>query len=121
MADNKAKRYRTMRETLGSEHPDTQDAFGARVSEVMATERANPQEGLWWLSFTDPSRPVGDQFLGVAIVYAPGNVHAIQMAHFLGINPGGQVSAWGPLHVDSITPSFLNRLLTKEEAQQAEN
>jgi hypothetical protein len=69
----------------------------------------------FWLSFTDPDRPKGDQFLGVAVVDvtdadvaraaatvakrypnaqrgAEWIAAAIKKAHAMGCNPGGQVA-----------------------------
>lgn len=114
---NKAKRYREMRKTLGSDHPDTREAFDARLTEALEAEMGAPEPGLWWLSFTDPSRPAGSRFLGVAIVEAIGSLAAITTTHVLGINPGGQVAAWGPSPVDTFGPEWQNRLLTREEAE----
>lgn len=47
----------------------------------------------WWLSFADPDKPEGEQFLGVTIVEAPTILEAIRTAHRLGANPGGEVLA----------------------------
>lgn len=113
-----AKRYRTMRETLGAEHPDTREAGSKRLAEVLDTERSHPRHGLWWLSFTDPARPLGSQFLGVAIVEAIGHSDAVTKAWTLGVNPGGEVASFGdPLSLDAIAPEWRNRLLTREEAE----
>jgi len=70
----------------------------------------------WWLSFTDPGRPEGSQFLGVTVVQAPDDTSAVVTAHVLGINPGGEVLTAGPLP-DDIDQTWCNRLLTKEEAE----
>lgn len=45
----------------------------------------------WWLSFADSDLPVGQQFLGAAVVEAPSFVAAVLLSHALGINPGGEV------------------------------
>lgn len=45
----------------------------------------------WWLSFADPDRPKGQQFLGLCIVEAVDEITAAKVAHALGINPGGEV------------------------------
>jgi hypothetical protein len=81
---------------------------------------------LWWLSFADPSRPKGTQFLGVAIVRVDssgegdGFFHAVRTAHALGINPGGQVQ--GHFIPPDIAPlvdaKWVERLLTREECEQ---
>lgn len=114
---DKARRFREMRRTLGAGHPDTQEAFVSRLAEVLAVEAASPEPGLWWLSFTDPSRPKGDQFLGVAVVEAIGHHHALRQTHILGINPGGEVAGWGPIPVGSVATEWRNRLLSRDEAE----
>ena len=45
----------------------------------------------YWLSFADPDKPKGAQFLGVSMVLASSFEDAICKAHELGINPGGEV------------------------------
>lgn len=96
------------------------------------TIRWLPQTQTWWLSFTDPARPAGTQFLGVAIVDvtegdaaaalpfvqeirdayrlpppAPDSAPvwiaaAMRKAHATGCNPGGQIA---PLRLDG-SPLF---------------
>lgn len=44
----------------------------------------------FWLSFVDPARPLGTQFLGVVIVEAPGFPAAVKKAWVLCCNPGGE-------------------------------
>lgn len=68
----------------------------------------------WWLSFADPHRPQGSQFLGVVIVEAEGDMEAFAKTNVLGVNPGGEIQYVPlPLPVDV---TWENRLLTKEEA-----
>jgi len=80
----------------------------------------------YWLSFCDPDKPAGEQFLGVAIVEAePGSTdretvaRAIRRAWALNINPGGEVMTTclpdDSLHL--IPATARNRLLSKEEAE----
>jgi len=84
-------------------------------------------EPLWWLSFVDPDKapplelqePGGPSFLGVAIVQAPTYLEAIRRAHRLGINPGGEVAAYGPIGVEEIAEVWCHRLLTADEAKTA--
>lgn len=47
---------------------------------------------LWWISFCDPHKPTGEQFLGLCIVRAVDEVSAIKVAWALGINPGGEAA-----------------------------
>ena len=85
---------------------------------------AGPSDSLWWLSFTDPDRsappaeqvPGGGGFLGVAICEGDTLADAITRSHLLGVNPGGQVAARGPLPAWMIEPQWRDRLLTKEQA-----
>lgn len=72
---------------------------------------------LWWLSFADPHRPKGEQFLGVSIIEAPGFGAATLTAHILGCNPGGEVQG---LEIHErfhhvLTPDYIGRLLTRAE------
>lgn len=72
---------------------------------------------LQWLSFCDPNKPVGTQFLGVIISDAPGFIEAVDMAHLMGINPGGEVMGYELPDVDAkdIKPGHINKLLSHEE------
>jgi hypothetical protein len=47
----------------------------------------------WWLSFADPDRPEGQQFLGCVITEAVDFLSAVIKSHRLSINPGGEVQA----------------------------
>lgn len=46
---------------------------------------------LWWLSFADPDRPVGQRFLGVCVVEAEDISTAADRAWEMNCNPGGEV------------------------------
>jgi hypothetical protein len=70
---------------------------------------------LWWLSFADPGRPSGTQFLGVAVVQAPTFSAAIVRSHRIGANPGGEVASMGPLPPGSIAAEWHDRLLSAAE------
>jgi hypothetical protein len=72
----------------------------------------------FWLSFADPGRPKGTQFLGVAIVNADDFLAAVRKAHALGINPGGEVQGFETPLLPAA--KYLDRLLTKEEAEKAD-
>ena len=58
---------------------------------MVTTKPTKSTKTLWWLSFADPYLPLGSQFLGAVIV--PGNnlFEAVQTAHKLKLNPGGEV------------------------------
>ena len=45
----------------------------------------------FWLSFADPDKPRGKQFLGGCVIEAESFPGAITEAHRLGCNPGGEV------------------------------
>jgi hypothetical protein len=73
-----------------------------------------------WLSFCDPGRPRGSQFLGCSIVEAPDFLAAVTTAHALGCNPGGECQG-----VEFTTPipppEYVGRLLDRVEAGRLEN
>jgi len=50
--------------------------------------------GLWWLSFCDPAKPKGEQFLGVCLVEAPDYPSAIRRAWRKQCNPGGVIAGF---------------------------
>ena len=77
----------------------------------------------FWLSFADGSLPKGRQFLGVAIIRAHSMLEAVQVAHALGINPGGEVLGH-KLEYDAdhsasvaIVEDFADRLLPLHEVE----
>lgn len=90
----------------------------ARLDELLMEEAAE-SPSWWWLSFCDPARPKGEQFLGVAIVRAGGVVSAAAEAGRLGINPGGEVAGADlPMEPDEAWRlAWCERLLTREEAE----
>jgi hypothetical protein len=71
------------------------------------------------LSFADPDRPRGTQFLGACIVEAMHFVEAIKIAHVLGINPGGEVKSQGWEFDDPAKIEFIreraNKLMSRQE------
>lgn len=75
----------------------------------------------WWMSFCDPSKPTGEQFLGLCIVDAVDEVSATKIAWALGINPGGEIAFMG---IDESRVSMLsfdlepycNRFIPRGEA-----
>ena len=83
----------------------------ARRRELLA--ESNP--GLWWLSFADESGS-----LGVAIIAAPNFLSAVERAHELQINPGGEVrgSLIDPEPTEAIPPGYQNRLLGKADRER---
>ena len=77
---------------------------------------------LQWLSFADPHRPKGQQFLGVVILEAPTFADAVNCAHVQGVNPGGEVVGFElPAALASVIPAeYVRRLLTAEEAESVD-
>ena len=72
---------------------------------------------LWMMSFCDPDRPAGTQYLGGAVIQAPTLAAAITRSHVLKVNPGGEVATAGPLPAAWIGPEWRDRLLTREEVE----
>lgn len=74
---------------------------------------------MWWLSFCDPKRPAGQQFLGVAIVAGTDLVEATKNAWANECNPGGEVMGQKIDEVSArfVGPEWVNRLLTKEQCE----
>src|ERR1700723_220414 len=62
-----------------------------KIAEMLRDEMGDPEE-YWWLSFCDPDKPKGTQFLGVIIVKAHGITDALTKCNAMLINPGGEVS-----------------------------
>lgn len=82
-------------------------------------QEAADADSWWWLSFADADLPKGSQFLGAAIVRAPGFAHAIAKTHALGINPGGEVQCVQyPPDVEP-QPEHVDRLLSRREIEEA--
>lgn len=67
----------------------------------------------WWLSFADPEKPKGSQFLGAAIICATRFDEAVVVSHIKGINPGGEVKGW--LFEHNVPKEFIEKLMDKEE------
>ncbi len=58
----------------------------------------------FWMSFADPDKPSGSQFLGVALVDANSLPEAMTISHMSGCNPGGEI------HFVEFTDDMLNRI-----------
>lgn len=72
---------------------------------------------MFWLSFADPKRPKGTQFLGAAIVEASTFDLAIREAWHRGVNPGGEVQgiAIDKADADRVPREWVNRLLNRQQ------
>lgn len=113
-ASNLAGEYGRLRDTLGPDHPDTRAAFEERAHELLADEAADPDRGLWWVSFTSQGENVGS-----CIVVADGPAGAIRATNALKINPGGAARVAGPMSLDGVPVAWrlewCLRLLTPDE------
>lgn len=79
----------------------------------------------FWLSFCDPNKPKGAQFLGVSIVEAEHYMLAVPAAWAAKCNPGGEVQITelplnDLLQVDkvSLVAGNLNRLMDRDELER---
>jgi hypothetical protein len=69
----------------------------------------------WWLSFCDPDRPEGQQFIGVAIVCGWTIQEAVTRSHLLKVNPGGEIS-FAQMPPERVPrPEFCNCLMDYAE------
>lgn len=74
----------------------------------------------FWLSFADPQRPKGEQFLGATIIEAHSFDAALRRAWHRGVNPGGEVRGtqlpddW----IKRVPQSYHGRVLTRAECQE---
>lgn len=71
----------------------------------------------WYMSFADPDLPEGKQFLGACIVEGATFANAITNSHLQGCNPGGEAAAMELGDEPPAPASWLNRLLSREEAE----
>lgn len=72
---------------------------------------------LFYLSFSDPDRPKGTQFLGVCVLRGESLLDAANRARDLGANPGGEIMghAIEPKTAALIEDGWQGRLLTRPE------
>lgn len=66
----------------------------------------------WYLSFADPSKPRGKQWLGGCYVKGDDIRQAMLRAWEAGCNPGGQIYG---IPVENPGDAFVDRLLNKEQ------
>lgn len=96
----------------------TEEQKQARESEILAKEIAENRPRILWLSFCDPDKPEGSQFLGVVITEALGFLHAIHKTWALGINPGGEVLST-EIETNHDLSRIQDRLLSKADLIEA--
>ena len=88
-----------------------------RFSAMFEQER-KMSEQWYWLSYCDPAKPAGEQFLGVCVVKARGPLTAVLECNRLKINPKGDVQA---TPVGQHDPGgFANKLLNKKGVELLE-
>jgi hypothetical protein len=80
-------------------------------NEFLRAEIALGQEALYWLSFSDPGREEGKQFLGVCVIRAYGFISAVEKSRTLGCNPGGEVHGQQFEDEETLPEEFMNRLI----------
>lgn len=85
-----------------------------RFDDLLRIERLNNVERVMWLSFCDPEKPKGSQFLGVIVINALGLSDAILKTHALGINPNGAILSL-MMDDDEIKPEHFNKLLSAKQ------
>ena len=98
---------------------------GPPLDALLGYAEPSPDDPLWWMSFCDPSkapprrkqRPGGPSFLGGAVIQGPTLAAAITRSHLLGVNPGGEVAAQGPIPPHWIGQEWRDRLLTADEVR----
>jgi hypothetical protein len=71
------------------------------------------EAGWWCLSFTDPDKAEGEQFLGNAVVWGTDIADAMAEAWRQKLNPGGEVL--GVLLPSDPPEEYKNRFLPREE------
>ena len=70
----------------------------------------------FWLSFADPKRPTGQQFLGVAIVEGWTIQEAVTRSHLIGVNPGDCEISFAQIPEEHLPPEeFRHVLMTYAE------
>lgn len=71
----------------------------------------------YWLSFADPNKPKGTQFLGVIILEANGFLNAVSKCNYLKLNPGGEIKGllFSKEKFDKIEDKYKNKLLSYDD------
>ena len=91
-----------------------QDELRNRVNKLLAEERKNPLQW-WYLSYANET-----SFIGAVYIQAHGPTEAAYLSRRRNISPGGELYIC-PVPSDAKLPEphYLNRLLTKQEVQDA--
>ena len=83
----------------------------ARRAQILTDESGKPLRW-FYISFADDER-----FYGAVIVEAPGEAHALQLTHELGINPGGEAAIFAVPDGAPVPDGAKNRLLSKRDLE----
>ena len=97
----------------------TSTEIQARKAAMFKAEADAGIESFIWMSFCDPFKPKGQQFLGVIITQSLGLTHAMRKTHELGINPGGEIQSYILPPGTLLDAKYLDRLMQKEELEAA--
>jgi hypothetical protein len=117
--DLRARKARATTDEERQALAEEEDALRDRGIAEMLSQDLKLPEKWFWISFADPDKPEGDQFLGVVVVQGGGMQEAIQNAWSMGINPGGQVMAFELLDDEVPDEQYRRRLMSKEELEEA--
>jgi len=71
----------------------------------------------FWLSFCDPDRPKGTQFLGALVAEGDDFIEAVRESHLRGVNPGGEVLSVELPETVEVEAHRLWHLMAAEEAR----
>ena len=73
---------------------------------------------VYWISFADAARPVGQKFLGVVIIEAASEAAALEEASHAGVHPGGDPT-FEELSEPLPPRDWFNRLLDGKASRDA--
>lgn len=79
----------------------------------------------FWLSFADPYKSKGTQFLGALVIEGSSFMAAVKSSHVMGLNPGGEVQGLAFQMSDSqgreLIEKWKNKLLSKAECVELDS
>lgn len=75
-------------------------------------------KSLWYMSFCDPRKPKGQQFLGALILEAHSFEEALIISHLTKLNPGGEIQYFEIYEeAREFCHPYMNRLMQRAEAE----
>lgn len=101
-------------------HADIHDRIREQKAKASARKLVDDDTlVLYWLEFSNPD---DGMWLGACVVPAPADdfISAVQVAHGLRCNPGGQIAWIEKTHLERLPRRLLARLLSSDEAAEAE-